>query len=71
MEIVKVKKRSNNEIVFASIADMSKFYTEITDGKEVIFDYVEGSKRLGELVNPIIKSDISDNKIRIRSEEAC
>ena len=71
MEIVKVKKRSNTEIVFASISDMVKFYTEITDGKDVVFDYTDGSKRHGELVNPIIKSDISDNKIKIRSEESC
>lgn len=69
MEIIKVKARSATEIVFASIADMTKFHDEITDGKAVVFDYTDGSKRYGELVNPIIKADISDNKIKIRSEE--
>jgi len=70
MEIVKVTSRTPTEIVFASIGDMVKFHDEITDGKAVIFDFVDKSRRHGELVNPIIKADISDNKIKIRSEEA-
>lgn len=70
MEIVKVTSRTPNEIVFASIEDMVKFHDEITDGKAVIFDFVSKSIRHGELVNPIIKADISDSKIKIRSEEA-
>lgn len=70
MEVIKVKARSPNEIVFATIADMVKFHDEITDGKAVVFDYADKSTRYGEFVNPIIKADISDNKIKIRSEEA-
>jgi hypothetical protein len=69
MEIVKITLRTPTEIVFASIEDMVKFHDEITDGKAVIFDFVNKSKRYGELVNPIIKADISDSKIKIRSEE--
>jgi len=69
MEIIKVKTRNSNEIVFATIDDMVKFHDEITDGKAVIFDYVDKATRHGEYVNPIIKADISDNKIKIRSEE--
>ena len=69
MEIIKVKARSPNEIVFATIEDMVKFHDEITDGKAVVFDYTDKTKRYGELINPIIKADISDNKIKIRSEE--
>jgi len=69
MEIIKIRTRSSNEIVFATIDDMVKFHDEITDGKAVIFDYTDKTKRHGEFVNPIIKADISDNKIKIRSEE--
>ncbi len=69
MEVIKVKARSPTEIVFASISDMTKFHDEITDGKAVVFDYTDGRIRHGEYVNPIIKADISDNKIKIRSEE--
>lgn len=69
MEIVKVKSRSKTEIVFSSINDMIKFMEEITAGKEVVFDYADKKTRFGELVNPIIKTDISDNKITVRSEE--
>jgi hypothetical protein len=41
------------------------------NGKAVIFDYTDKAAKIryGELVNPIILSDISDNKIKIRSEE--
>ena len=69
MEIVKVKSRNKTEIVFASMTDMIKFIDEITAGKEVVFDYADKRTRFGELVNPIIKADISDNKIAIKSEE--
>ncbi len=71
MEIIKVKARTPTEIVFASINDMVKFHEEITNGKSVVFDYKDPSAkiRFGELVNSIIISDISDNKIKIRSEE--
>ena len=70
MEVIKVIARSPTEIVFATIEDMVKFHDEITDGKAVVFDYTDKSKRYGELVNPVIKGDISDNKVKIRSEEA-
>jgi len=69
MEVIKVMARNENEIVFASIKDMIKFHDEITDGKAVVFDYTDKTKQYGELVNPSIKGDISDNKIKIRSEE--
>ena len=71
MEIVKVKTRSDTEIVFSTITDMVRFHEETTNGKAVIFDYTDkaAKTRFGELVNPIILSDISDNKIKIRSEE--
>jgi len=69
MEIIKVKARNPTEIVFATIQDMVKFHDEITDGKSVVFDYINKSVRYGELINPSIKADISDNKVVIRSEE--
>jgi hypothetical protein len=72
MEVVKVKSRSPTEIVFSNKEDMMKFHDEITDGKSVVFDYdvdKVSKKKRAEVVNPIIKSDISDNKIIIRSEE--
>lgn len=69
MEIIKIKSRSPTEIVFATVNDMVKFHDEITDGKAVVLDYTDKMKRYGELVNPVIKADISDNKIKIRSEE--
>lgn len=71
MEIVKVKARNQSEIVFSSMNDMIKFHDEITNGKAVVFDYSDKKtcQRYGELVNPIILSDINDNKIVIRSEE--
>jgi hypothetical protein len=69
MEIIKVKARNPTEIVFATIQDMVKFHDEITDGKSVVFDYINKSVRYGELISPSIKADISDNKVVIRSEE--
>jgi hypothetical protein len=69
MEVLKIKKRSPTEIVFASCGDMVKFYDEITDGKPVVFDFVDGKPRAGEIVNAIIKADISDGKIKVRFEE--
>lgn len=69
MEILNVRKKTSTEIVFATIGDMTTFFDEVLSGKDVIFKHVDGSIESGEYVNSNIMSDISDNKISIKSEE--
>jgi hypothetical protein len=70
MEIIEVKKKTDTDIIFASMEDMKSFFDQINNGQGVIFDYVdEGDSRNGEYVSPSILTQISDNKIKITSKE--
>lgn len=71
MEIIKVRKKTDTDIVFASVEDMKMFFDQINNGQGVVFDYVcEKTTRVGEYINPSVVTLISDGKIRITSMEA-
>ena len=71
MEIINVRKKTDTDIVFASMEDMKSFFDQINNGQGVIFDYVdcENEFQNGEYVNPSILTLISDGKIKITSKE--
>lgn len=69
MQIVKVTKMSDSEIVFNSIKDLEIFFEEVTNGKYVILAFNDGSVIKSELKIPNISPLISDGKITLRSEE--
>jgi len=70
MEIIKVRKKTEADIVFASMEDMKSFFDQINNGQGVIFDYVdEKDSRNGEYISPSILTLISDGKVKITSKE--
>jgi len=69
MKVLKIRKKIPTDIVFSSIYYMTEFFEEIIVGKAVILDFADSTPRAGEFINPSIMSDISDNKLIIRSEE--
>jgi hypothetical protein len=51
MEVIKIKSRNENEVVFATAFDMIKFHDEILSGKPVVFDYE--LTQCGEAIIPL------------------
>jgi len=70
METIRVRKRTENAIVFASMEDMAKFFDLISNGQGVIFEYVDKPDcRDGQYVSPAIMAEINDGKYDITSSE--
>ena len=70
MEVIRVRKKTDNEIIFASMEDMEKFFDQVLNGQGIIFDYVdEKDSRNGEYITPAIITQINDGKIKITSKE--
>ena len=70
MEVIRVKEKSDDKIVFASLEDMKRFFDQINNGQGVFFDYVNKEDyRCGEYINPSIVTPINDGKIKIISKE--
>jgi hypothetical protein len=70
METIRVREKSDDKIIFASMEDMKVFFDLVTNGQGVIFDYVdEKDIRSGEYINPSIITLINDAKIKITSME--
>lgn len=69
VEEVKIISKSEKEIVFASKADLRKFWDEVTNGKVVLLTVNDGKTERSELLNPINSPDINDGRIMLKSEE--
>jgi hypothetical protein len=70
MEVIRVREKTEEKIVFASLEDMKSFFDQINNGQGVFFDYVnEKDNRCGEFINPAIVTPINDGKIKITSRE--
>jgi hypothetical protein len=69
VEEVKIISKTDKEIVFASKADLRKFWDEITNGKVVLLTVNDGNVEKSELLNPINAPDINDGRIILKSEQ--
>jgi len=70
MEIIRVREKSDDKIIFASMEDMKVFFDLVTNGQGVIFDYVDKKDvRCGEYISPMIITAITDEQIKITSME--
>lgn len=69
MEIIKIREKTDTEIMFSSVEELVKFYSEVSNGKGVVFEYVDPKCREGEYIEPGIFNLITDNKIRLKSKE--
>lgn len=70
MEVIRVREKADDKIIFASLEDMKSFFDQINNGQGVFFDYVnEKDNRCGEYINPAIVTPINDGKIKITSKE--
>ena len=70
MEIIRVRERTDTNIIFASMEDMKSFFDQMMNGQGVIFEYVDSKdERCGEYINPVILTRINDNKINLTSKE--
>lgn len=69
VEEVKIISKTDKEIVFASKADLRKFWDEVTNGKVVLLTVNDGGVEKSELLNPINAPDINDGRITLKSEQ--
>jgi hypothetical protein len=68
-EEVRIIRRGDAEIVFASKDDLRKFWDEISNGKVIMLVYNDGSVERSELLNPNNAPQINDGKVKLSSEQ--
>lgn len=69
MERVKIISKKDDEILFASVSDLQKFWEEVSNGKTVLLEWEEEGFLHGELLNPNNAPQINDGKIRLKSKQ--
>lgn len=67
MERINIISRSEKEIVFSSVEDLSKFWEEVSNGKTVILIRTGEGETEGILLNPNNAPQINDGQIILRS----
>jgi hypothetical protein len=67
MERVKIKSKSDDEIVFASVNDLQKFWDEVSNGKTILLEWEKDGYLHGELLNPNNAPQINDGKVKLKS----
>jgi 6-phosphogluconate dehydrogenase len=69
IETIKVLKKSDKEIVFASRQDLIKFYDDINGGKNVILMIDDGNEIQTEMINPNLAPFVNDGQVILKSVE--
>lgn len=67
MERINIISKSEKEIVFNSVEDLSKFWEEVSNGKTVILVRSSEGETEGILLNPNNAPQINDGQIVLRS----
>ena len=69
MEIIKIKRFTDDEIVFRNPEDIAKFYEiMIEQPQPVILEYTDGNVQRGVLIKPDFGSTLIKGTVKLRSE---